>query len=298
MSSEADDVVAFAPNRGRAGSPGDRARRAPDNLAAQDFLAIGAPCRSRAQTARQRRTDGQLHVRRRRGQRRTDGRRTAGKNRRPRNLLHRVRLDRAKRLRLPPASVARACANSIFRGHEIGLHGHAHRPAGAFSAQDFRDDLQKNRDWLEAIDEGVRPTNFAYPYGLASFASQTPALRTGRLQPQHRAGSHGRRLRSAVSALRRTGGSTADAERARLLSRRRGPDDRLADLLLATTLRTGRVHMAARRGCSSARWTARRRAASKSSRSPPGFERSRAVGEADAFGEPGNPMETFVAQQS
>ena len=56
------------------------------------------------------------------------------------------------------------------RGHEIGLHGHAHRAAGAFSAQDFRDDLQRNRDWLESIDEGIRPANFAYPYGLASFA--------------------------------------------------------------------------------------------------------------------------------
>jgi peptidoglycan/xylan/chitin deacetylase (PgdA/CDA1 family) len=56
-----------------------------------------------------------------------------------------------------------------LRGHEIGLHGHAHRAAGAFSAQDFRDDLQRNRDWLEAIDEGIRPTNFAYPYGVASF---------------------------------------------------------------------------------------------------------------------------------
>jgi len=57
-----------------------------------------------------------------------------------------------------------------LRGHEIGLHGHAHRAAGDFSAQDFRDDLRKNRDWLLAVDEGIRPANFAYPYGLASFA--------------------------------------------------------------------------------------------------------------------------------
>ena len=57
-----------------------------------------------------------------------------------------------------------------FKGHEIGLHGDAHRAASAFSAQEFRDDLQKNRDWLESIDEGIRPANFAYPYGLASFA--------------------------------------------------------------------------------------------------------------------------------
>jgi len=56
------------------------------------------------------------------------------------------------------------------KGHEIGLHGHAHRAAGAFSALEFRDDLRKNRDWLEAVDEGINPANFAYPYGLASFA--------------------------------------------------------------------------------------------------------------------------------
>ena len=56
------------------------------------------------------------------------------------------------------------------KGHEIGLHGHLHLAAGDFSAQGFRDDLQRNREWLEAIDDGVRPTNFAFPYGLASFA--------------------------------------------------------------------------------------------------------------------------------
>ncbi|MBV8472424.1 MAG: polysaccharide deacetylase family protein [Hyphomicrobiales bacterium] len=57
-----------------------------------------------------------------------------------------------------------------LKGHEIALHGHAHRAAGALTAQEFHDDLRKNREWLEAIDEGIRPTNFAYPYGFASFA--------------------------------------------------------------------------------------------------------------------------------
>ncbi|MGO8831453.1 MAG: polysaccharide deacetylase family protein [Roseiarcus sp.] len=84
-----------------------------------------------------------------------------------------------------------------LRGHEIGLHGHAHRAAGAFSAQHFRDDLQENRDWLEAIHEGIRPTNFAYPYGLASFArkrqlyglvassrSVAPGVNAGDFDPQ------------------------------------------------------------------------------------------------------------------
>ena len=64
-----------------------------------------------------------------------------------------------------------------LRGHEIGLHGHAHRPAGSFSAQGFHDDLRKNREWLEAIDEGIRPTNFAYPYGLVAFARKRQLYR-------------------------------------------------------------------------------------------------------------------------
>ena len=56
------------------------------------------------------------------------------------------------------------------KGHEIGLHGNVHRAVGEFSAQGFRDDLQRNRECLQAIDDGVRPTNFAYPHGLATFA--------------------------------------------------------------------------------------------------------------------------------
>jgi peptidoglycan/xylan/chitin deacetylase (PgdA/CDA1 family) len=60
-----------------------------------------------------------------------------------------------------------------LKGHEIGLHGHAHRAAGAFSAEEFRADLRENKRRLEAIDGSIRPSNFAYPYGLASFARKT-----------------------------------------------------------------------------------------------------------------------------
>jgi peptidoglycan/xylan/chitin deacetylase (PgdA/CDA1 family) len=63
------------------------------------------------------------------------------------------------------------------KGHEIGLHGHAHRAACDFSAQTFRDDLQRNRDWLQAIDPRIRPTNYAYPYGLAAFARKRQLYR-------------------------------------------------------------------------------------------------------------------------
>jgi len=82
-------------------------------------------------------------------------------------------------------------------GHEIALHSHAHRAVGALSAEDFRDDLQENRAWLEAIHEGIRPTNFAYPYGFASFArkrqlgglvtssrSVAPGINAGDFDPQ------------------------------------------------------------------------------------------------------------------
>ena len=71
----------------------------------------------------------------------------------------------------PYALMDRDCVRELhIKGHEIALHGHAHRAAGALTAQEFYDDLQENRDWLQAIDEGIRPTNFAYPYGFASFA--------------------------------------------------------------------------------------------------------------------------------
>jgi peptidoglycan/xylan/chitin deacetylase (PgdA/CDA1 family) len=82
-------------------------------------------------------------------------------------------------------------------GHEIALHSHAHRAVGALSAQDFHDDLRENREWLEAIHQGIRPTNFAYPYGLASFArkrqlgalvtssrSVMPGINAGDFDPQ------------------------------------------------------------------------------------------------------------------
>lgn len=57
-----------------------------------------------------------------------------------------------------------------LRGHEIGLHGHRHCAVGRLSEQEFRNDLKLNRMELEDIDGGIRPQNFAYPFGLAAFA--------------------------------------------------------------------------------------------------------------------------------
>ncbi len=56
-----------------------------------------------------------------------------------------------------------------LRGHEIGLHTHKHHAVGWLSAREFRDDLERSRETLEDIHEGIRPRNFAYPYGLAAF---------------------------------------------------------------------------------------------------------------------------------
>ena len=56
------------------------------------------------------------------------------------------------------------------RGHEIALHTHEHRAIGAFSAQEFCADIEKNRAQLQDIHPEINPRNFAYPFGLASFA--------------------------------------------------------------------------------------------------------------------------------
>lgn len=53
-------------------------------------------------------------------------------------------------------------------GHEIGLHSHAHDPAGRLSTAAFKADLGHNRDVLSAILPDKAFTNYAYPYGRAT----------------------------------------------------------------------------------------------------------------------------------
>ena len=55
-------------------------------------------------------------------------------------------------------------------GHEIGLHGHAHVPVGLRGDREFAADIARNRETLRSIDPSALAENFAYPYGLASFA--------------------------------------------------------------------------------------------------------------------------------
>jgi peptidoglycan/xylan/chitin deacetylase (PgdA/CDA1 family) len=56
------------------------------------------------------------------------------------------------------------------RGHEIGLHGHAHLPVGSRSASQFADDIKRNRAMLRSIDPNILAENFAYPYGEVALA--------------------------------------------------------------------------------------------------------------------------------
>lgn len=56
------------------------------------------------------------------------------------------------------------------RGHEIGLHGHAHLPVGLRSASQFVDDIERNRAMLRSIDPNILAENFAYPYGEVTLA--------------------------------------------------------------------------------------------------------------------------------
>ncbi len=168
MSSEADDVVAFAPNRGRAGSPGDRARELLTTLRRKISSRLA---RHVALERRQLVNVGPMV-----SFTFDDAAASAGGTGAERlekiggRGTYYIASGFIERNDCGYPLIGRQGVRELhLRGHEIGLHGHAHRPAGSFSAQDFRDDLQKNRDWLEAIDEGIRPTNFAYPYGFASF---------------------------------------------------------------------------------------------------------------------------------
>jgi peptidoglycan/xylan/chitin deacetylase (PgdA/CDA1 family) len=69
------------------------------------------------------------------------------------------------------------------RGHEIGLHGHAHVPAAAHDAAGFARDLAMNAARLRAIDASIDAQNYAYPYGHATLARKfqlAPLARSAR----------------------------------------------------------------------------------------------------------------------
>ena len=57
------------------------------------------------------------------------------------------------------------------RRHEIACHTYAHLDVGAQTWGALKDDLDKNRQCLADIT-GVEPTNFAYPFGRATYAKR------------------------------------------------------------------------------------------------------------------------------
>lgn len=61
---------------------------------------------------------------------------------------------------------ADAVVDLAARGHEMALHGHAHRPAAAMTAGAFAADLAANRAALRRLVPGLSNESYAYPYGI------------------------------------------------------------------------------------------------------------------------------------
>lgn len=66
-----------------------------------------------------------------------------------------------------PVADADAVAGLAGRGHEIGMHTHAHRPVAEMSASALRTDMAAARIVLATITP-VQIENFAFPYGFSS----------------------------------------------------------------------------------------------------------------------------------
>ena len=63
------------------------------------------------------------------------------------------------------------CRELAERGHEIGCHTFAHRPVRRLLGQTLPADLDRNADYLEAIDGGRGVRNFAFPYNAGSLTA-------------------------------------------------------------------------------------------------------------------------------
>jgi peptidoglycan/xylan/chitin deacetylase (PgdA/CDA1 family) len=60
------------------------------------------------------------------------------------------------------------CRALAEQGHEIGCHTFSHRKVSHMGKQQLGTDLQRNKDYLDAIDPRDTPRNFAYPYNAGS----------------------------------------------------------------------------------------------------------------------------------
>ncbi|HYF53289.1 MAG TPA: polysaccharide deacetylase family protein [Salinarimonas sp.] len=68
-------------------------------------------------------------------------------------------------------------------GHEIGCHTHGHPDVQTLSPDAIRDELRRNGEGLAALDPGLVPRNFAYPYGSVGLPQKrvvAPAFRSCR----------------------------------------------------------------------------------------------------------------------
>ncbi len=87
---------------------------------------------------------------------------------------------------------AETVADLHRRGHEIGLHGHVHRPANLMHPAAFAADLAANRAALRRIIPGLVRENYAYPYGQCGLMQKkhlSASVRTSRsVQPGINAG--------------------------------------------------------------------------------------------------------------
>lgn len=54
-------------------------------------------------------------------------------------------------------------------GHEIGCHTFSHPVVQTLDAGRLTEELDRNRQWLTAIDPRAEPVSFAYPYGAVGF---------------------------------------------------------------------------------------------------------------------------------
>jgi peptidoglycan/xylan/chitin deacetylase (PgdA/CDA1 family) len=64
------------------------------------------------------------------------------------------------------------CIELKDRGHELGCHTFAHPNVRHLYGSALERDIARNRDYLESIDPGRVPRNFAYPYTAGSFRAR------------------------------------------------------------------------------------------------------------------------------
>lgn len=62
-------------------------------------------------------------------------------------------------------------------GHEIGCHTFSHPVVQQLGRSAVADELDRNRDWLAAVDARVRLTSFAYPYGAVGMLQKDTVAR-------------------------------------------------------------------------------------------------------------------------